>query len=1114
MNLQLKFKILLITILMQLMHQVQGQDYVFSHYGLKEGLSQSVVNCIFQDSEGYMWFGTQNGLNRFDGYNFKKFISNPYDSSSIPDNRIFSITEDNIGNLWIGTIKGLVRYNKTSNKFSEFEYRSEVQYLGSNAVNGLNKDSKGNILINSKGLLTILNPITLKLAHYQPYLPFDGAIYDQNRPIIIDLHGNIWFGTQAGLCKFTPKTKQFVYFNIGTNPSVPGNDISALFQDSNGNIWIGTNNGLAMLDPITQKSFVFNQLENGINLSYQIRAILQDKDKNLWIATENGGVFKMQISEKKISLKSFVNQADNPNGLTHNIVYDLYIDRSNNLWVGTLNGIDKTDLKQKKFNLYRKTTDPGTINLADNVMAALFKENDGQIWIGTWGSGLNIYDRTKGEMQFYASKFKDKRHIPNDFVHVIFKDSQRRIWIGTRNGLCIYDKNANKFSDYRKYFPKSQFPGFENNRIYCMLESQDNKIVIGTANGLHILNTQKGTTQSFFAEDSTISGNLIYSVMEDAEKEIWIATTNGLDRYNPIKGNFIHYRNDPQNINSIIDNFVVSLCLASDGKIWVGTNSGICRLDKKTEKFEYFPDFPSNIIYDILEDNQQNIWLSSGLGLSLFDSKTQTFINYDTEDGLQSLEFNLKACFKADDGEIFFGGMNGFNSFYPDSLQKNRFIPEIVITSIEKENQTGKHLLNVPENNEIVLTHNDYVLSIDYASLDYTHPEKNKYAYEMIGLSDKRVEYGNRRHVTFLNLPPGDYEFRVYGTNSDVVWNETPAILKIAVLPPWWKSRYAYATYIVLLIFLFFFYIKFRERRLKYEKRILEEKVQERTREILTQKDEILAQRDEIEVQRNYVVEQRDQIASKNREIKDSILYAKRIQTAVLPPKSQFKEYFSDFFVFYKPKDIVSGDFYWIKKMPDKFYFAVADCTGHGVPGAFVSMLGISFLNEIIQTGKVDSTGDYLDKLRLKIKDALQQTGKRDEAKDGMDISLVMIDLLNMKLEFSGANSHGLLYQNGKSNMLIADKMPIGIHGKEQSFNTQRFNIAKGNIIYLYSDGYMDQFGGKTRRKFMSKNFKELLEEIHPLSMHAQWERLNQVFHQWKADCDQVDDITVLGVRI
>jgi ligand-binding sensor domain-containing protein/serine phosphatase RsbU (regulator of sigma subunit) len=1092
---------------------VHGQEGSFVHYGLKEGLSQSVVNYIFQDSKGYMWFGTQNGLNRFDGYNFSTFISKPYDNTTIIDNWIYAICQDKYGKLWVATKKGLVRYSPKSNTFERIEYKPKNKIIANNAVNGLGIDSKGNIILNTKGYLILINPETLQTQHFQTQLRIDGSVYDQNRPVAEDHDGNIWMGTQTGLACFNPVTSQFSYFGQDSKPSLNSNDITALCKADTGKMWVGTMNGLVLLDYRNNK--VINYLGSKTNFPIKpVRSIVQHHDKSIFVATENSGIIKLQNQGEFYSIMVYEQLNAEPKSLSHNIVYSLFIDKSENLWAGTLNGINRLDLKPKKFRLYRKNNLSGSVPLADNVIASIYKDKDNKIWIGTWGSGLNIYDLTSGRMQHFSSSSRGGSKLPDDFVHVIFLDKYQRKWIGTRNGLVIFDEKTRQFVDYRNFFPKYQFPGFNSNRIYCLTGTSWGDLYIGTANGLYVVNPQTGYVQSFFAESHNISGNLVYSVIEDEENNIWIATTNGLDHYNPLSGEFKNYRKSESNNLSIIDNFVVSLCLGPNHTIWIGTSSGLCTYDKSSQKFSNITSFPVTVIYDMIKDNNGNIWLSSGLGLSMYDFKKKSFVHFETDDGLQGLEFNLKACYKAPDGELFFGGMNGFNSFYPDSIYKSKFNPPIVFTHVEKENKSGKHIINLEGKNEIVLNHQDYLVAINFASLDYTNPNKISYAYELIGLSQNKIDYGNKRHLTFLNLPPGEYELKIYGTNSDGIWSTEPASLRMTVLPPWYRSIPAYFAYFILIVLGIIFYIKLRERNLKQEKILLKKKVEERTNEIWKQKEEIAAQKDEIEKQKNLVTLQRDQIARKNIEINDSILYAKRIQAAVLPQDALFKELFSDYFVFFKPKAIVSGDFYWIRNMNGKCFIAVADCTGHGVPGAFVSMLGISFLNEIVQACQQISAGILLDKLRDKIKTTLQQTGKPNETKDGLDISLVILDPEKMQLEFAGANNTAFIVHNNAVIKLIADKMPIGIYMKEVAFNTIRMMYKPGDLIYLFTDGYSDQFGGIKRKKLMEQNFITLIESIHQLPMDHQKIKIEQHLLEWQGVNEQVDDITIVGLKI
>jgi PAS domain S-box-containing protein len=491
-----------------------------------------------------------------------------------------------------------------------------------------------------------------------------------------------------------------------------------------------------------------------------------------------------------------------------------------------------------------KSDNPNSIDLLDNVIASVYEDADGKLWIGNWGKGLNILERATKEVIHYSSELSGRKHIPENHVHVIFKDSNSRIWLGTRNGVVIFDDNRNLFIPVQDYFNAPDLNFFNNNRVYCILEDTRDNIWIGTGNGIIIIDTEAKTStllQAGVESTLTISNNLVYSLLEDREQNIWIATSNGLNRYVPSEKRIYYYVNDPDSPNSLCDNYAISLCEDISGNIWIGTTAGVNRFDKADSTFSYYTledGLPSNIVYDIIKDGNNDLWFSTGNGLAMKNPDKNAPETFLVEDKLLGKEFNIKAAFKAADGEMFFGGIEGLVSFYPDSLIDNNYIPPVLITSLEKETYGKKRKLN-PYSDRILLSYRDYSFTIEFSALDYTNPSKNRYSYQMEGVSDTWVEIGNRRFVDFTKLPPGEYTFNVKGSNNDGVWNNIGTSLSITILPPWWRSNYAYVFYIIFLIAAIIAVIRLRERSLIREKKILEERIRERTTEIATQKEKV-----------------------------------------------------------------------------------------------------------------------------------------------------------------------------------------------------------------------------------------------------------------------------------
>ena len=824
-----------------------GQGIQFDHYAVRDGISQSIALCIFQDSEGYMWFGTQNGLNKFDGYSFEKYFSDPSDTNTISSSWIFDITEDANGFLWIGTKGGLNKFDKKTGLFTRVSSIDGNSPDNTGFIYGITSDSS-NIYVNQSSILSIINFNTGSLESYTNTYERERALYDAGFPIITDNKGLIWMGSQNGLSSFDLQDKRFNnYTHSGSDPgTISHNHITALFEDKLGNILIGTENGLNIFYIKTKKIIRYYQdnSQPGSLSNNFIRSIIQDHNGAIWIGTDGGGLNKMTYNETTGSADfiHFRSGTNMTSSLSHDIVHSLYEDASNNLWIGTLAGVDKTDLKKKSIRTYMKSDNPNSINLLDNVIASVYQDSDGKLWIGNWGKGLNILDRGTNEVIHYTSELTGRNHIPQNHVHVIFEDSKSRIWLGTRNGVSIFDKNRDLFIPVQDYFKIPDFNYFINNRVYCLVEDSRGKIWFGTGNGIIILNTKtKSSTliQTGNETDWAITSNLVYSLLEDKDQNIWIATANGLNKYVPSENRVYYYVNNPDSSNTLYDNYVISLCEDRSGNIWIGTGTGINRFNKVDSVFSYYnvkDGLPSNIIYDIIKDGNGNLWFSTGSGLAMKNPDENALESFLVEDKFLGKEFNLKAVFKANDGEMFFGGIDGLISFYPDSLIDNNYIPPIRITSLDKERNGIRQEINT-YSDKIFLSYRDYSFTIEFSALDFTNPDKNRYSYQMKGLSNNWIEIGNRRFVQFTKLPPGEYTFNVIGTNNDGVWNNEGASINITIIPPWWKTKTAKVFYLIIIVAMIIIVIRTREKNLILEKKILEEKIRERTSEIAQQKE-------------------------------------------------------------------------------------------------------------------------------------------------------------------------------------------------------------------------------------------------------------------------------------
>ena len=779
----------------------QSKKLRFEHLTVEQGLSNSSVMCNIQDSKGFLWFGTFDGLNRYDGYNIKVFENDSNDSSSLSNNHINYIYEDKTGILWIGTNGG-----------------------------GLNK------FIREKEQFT----------HYK-HDPDDPASINCNYiwSIFEDSLGVLWIGTGCGgLKKFNREKEQFR--NYKHNPEDPtsiSNDrISSIYEDKHGELWIGTKfGGLNKFDREKEQfiHYKYNPDDPTSIGNFLISVIYEDNTGIFWIGTHGGGLYKFDREKRH-----FFNYSYDPNdlsSLTGNDVYSIYEDSSNNLWIGTIDGgLNKFDREKEKFIYYQHNPDDPT-SLSNHFVLRIFEDNSRNLWIGTWGGGLNKYDKSKVQFQNYSHNPNDSNSINNNYVTRIYEDSIGNLWLGTDFGLNKYDCKKEQYIFYQN--DPNDSSSLSSNFIYSICEDNSGNLWIGNGKldkfdkkneifihynkpvqeiyedklgmlwlGIYDVGLSRfdRVTEEFILykhdpDDSTsLCNNYINIIFEDKAGMLWIGTQRGLDRFDREKEIFYHYKNKSDDPSSLSSNRIYSIYEDKKGNLWIGTNNGLNRFDKENEVFVFFTEkdgLPNNNIYGILADDLGNLWLSTGKGLSKFNTKTETIRNYDVKDGLQSNEFNKGAYFKSRSGEMFFGGVNGFTVFHPVNIKDNPHIPPIVITDFQllhksvpvgfdKSNNRTILEKSITETKEIELNYEDNVITFEFAALDFHCPEKNKYAYMMEGFNkDWIYTDASRRYATYTNLDPGEYTFRVKGSNNDGIWNEEGTSLKINILPEM-RSRF------------------------------------------------------------------------------------------------------------------------------------------------------------------------------------------------------------------------------------------------------------------------------------------------------------------------------------
>jgi ligand-binding sensor domain-containing protein/serine phosphatase RsbU (regulator of sigma subunit) len=1073
----------------------------FQAYSIEQGLPQATIYCITQDNNGYLWLGTEGGgLCRFDGINFKTFSKKEGFSGDI----VRSLLLDKKGRLWAGTKdEGLIVYDGL--KFKNISKR-----------NGLSGT-------------TVLS-------------------------IIEDKNGNIWAGTDdGGVNKITEVSKDsFRVQVIDERKGLSNNSVFNIHQDKAGYIWLATFGGLNIIT-LEKDTFKIDHLRGGKEIpSDFILSISEDNDGTLWFGMLDEGVFSIAPTNKPTKndywvelLSRKVTVFNRDNGFTTKKVWDIFRSSKNEMWFASAeNGIirNRIALKQSsKFNLEHYTDKEG---LPGNQVLCVFEDKEENIWIGTNSEGLCKY------MGDRFSHYKEKDGLQNNIVQGIDQDSLGNFWLATAGGIVqmTFNKTTPQFKNYTtrdgllgnnvlsisagktsknpniwvaisdvgiaKYNGKS-FNNYSvehdllDNSVYSILVDKNGKVWCGTKEGISLYDGIKFLNMDMAT--LMISDKDVNAIIQDKKGDIWFGTGGGLAKYGG--GGAITTYDEAE---GLLHKNTKSLTESADGNIWIGTNNGgLYMFDVQAEgkiKIRFVANdslLGSNSIKSLVFQDDKNLIVGTDKGFSKINFgdkwKINSVKNYNATDGFVGVECNDNAIYKDKQNSIWIGTVKGLTCYDPSADKTNQNSPQTHITSIKlfyndvdwkTKTDSVVPWFNLPFN--LSLPYSDNHLSFQFSAISLDNPQKIKYRYQLEGLEKDWSPVTTQTERDYPGLAPGTYTFKVKAMGANGVWNAEPTTFTFTISPPWYRTIWFYIICIISFVVMVYAYIKFREHKLLSEKKILEDKVLERTAEVVKQKEELEQQKGIIE--------------EKNKDITDSINYAKRIQDAILPPIELIQQKLPNTFLLYKPKDIIAGDFYWMEEIDHIVFIAAADCTGHGVPGAMVSVVCSNALNSAVKEFGLRDTGKILDKTRELVLETFKKSG--EEIKDGMDISLLAIDEAKKQISWSGANNQLWYISNKQLNEIKADKQSIGKTDNPKPFTKHSLEFKKGDTYYLMTDGYPDQFGGPKGKKFKYKQLEEKLLAISDKSLEEQSIILRNTFTDWKGSLGQVDDVTLIGIKL
>ena len=1035
-----------------------SQSFNFKNYTIAEGLPQSTVYTIFQDSKGFIWLGTQGGVAKFNGIEFENYSQ----KDKLADNHVFSIGEDNQQNIWTGHrydgiscikknrilvfndqeisssicavqqySKGILALTKNGILFQLELVNDTIQLINKKLLNTTTSSSfhqlktKDNLIYvcSDEGLLEIDKNLSIK-KHLFKGKKITDFCWDKERNMLLLFSNKILLTNEESVLKKINLNEKYNRIAISEKETI------YLTHQSNG--------ALIINDSRFQKLSV----DNGL-LSNNINTIFFDNEESLWLGFDGSGASQLV----KAKFQSYGKQI----GIQNNLITSLMMDSKNRMWViGDNKSIDLIYFDSSDISRVNKV-----LNLNSKLKFSISGLNDvhedhlKNIWIAS-NNGAYVIDSSLK----ISKHFTTKDGLSSDTIKSISQDINKNIWLASyTNGVSKISQNESENFEISRFFKED---GLCSNRFWTVFSASNGDVYFGSDDGG--ISVWKDNTFSTLGENEGLTNLRAGTITEDSEGNIWTGTIGGgIYKYDGKKFTQFNSKNGLSADNPY-------LVIADDfGKIWTGTNTGVDVMHQNTSLNQ--------------EINNESI-----------------FKHYGINQGFNGVETNQNAKFKDNYGRLWFGTVKGLISCQSKEIKDDTVSPILHLT--------GKKLFLKDEIPPLKSTfnHKENHITFDFIGLHYSNPFQVQYSYKLENFTyNDWSPWSKQKSATYANLAPGNYTFKLKAANGDNYESEIYSF-DFEITAPFWKTDWFYFLSLSTILLIVYSSLSYRTLKIKRDKKILTKKVAERTTALNNEKVRVTKQKEIIE--------------QKNKNFTDSINYAKNIQQSVLPNVKILNEFFNASFIYYNPRDIVSGDFYWFKQKGDYLVIASADCTGHGIPGALLSMLGSELLNQIIPDPSKNSPAKAIELLDKGIYDAINRSGESFQ-KDGIDLSLCTFNRKNNTLKFSGARRPILIYDGKDIKQFNSIPFSIGeIHTMSEKPTELEIQIEKGNRIYMFSDGYIDQFGGKRNKKFLLRRFKDKIIEMKDLPMNEQKEIFDNEFNLWKGNQEQVDDVLIIGIEI